>query len=1617
MTAGVSIFGVSPEACRGVEAAEQLGTNPSSRNRCIHGEAADPVNTASGNFHEPFEALSIPSRGPGVGFGFAYNSLTASTTAGLGKGWSWNYGMKLRFDPTRRTVVQEGGSEVGFTSGIGSSWVAPNRFDATLEQNTTTGEWLFVRNRSERFTFDSTGTLMSIADRNGYATTLTYDGSGLLASAVDDAGHTLTFTWTGTPARLTAVSDSASPARSVALAYDTLKDELTSYTAIDGGVWRFEYDSDHWMTAMIDPEQSVLPNPAKTLNTYDPSGRVATQTDRLGGIWNFDYTTVANATKITSPAGHVTLDTYQGGVRTAHTAGYGSPTPSTWNFEYDPRNTGLTKVTDPNGDVTTATYDLPGRCLSVTTPAGTTKHTYNAAGDIATSTDAMGVTTTYSYDPNGNPTSVSTPLVGSSPAVSQTTTFSYDPAKPGDLTSVVDPRQKTWTFTYDAPTGMLQSATDPLGNKTTSAYDTIGRLTSTVDPRGNAAGATPANHRTSYTYASNGAVASATTPKGEVTQMTYDYNGNLETSTGPDNHVVTFAYDAENRPLTEQQPDSSITATAYWPDGSVRTQTDAAGAATTYTYDVQGRLAASTDPAGRVTAYSYDPGGRLITQQQPGGSCTAPKTGCITYGYDQAGRTTLVDYSDPAPQDVTFAYDANGRRTSMTVAGQPATTSSWDSLGRLKSVVDPDGKTTGYGYTDRGDQPTTVTYPDGKTITRTYDDAGRQTATTDWTGAAVSFGYDPASNLTTTNNPSTTGVEDSFAFDHDNQLESTTIRQGVTQLASLLYSRNSRGLVTAYTGTGLPSDTFTYNSQNMLATDSTGSYGYDQARNLTSLPGGTKQKFNTANELCYTATTNTADCGLAPAGSTKFDYTDGRGNRTATRPANQVPTTLAYDQANQMIQAKVPSLPDGSGQYHDLSQASGWYTAGESWTANQVKTYQVSGAKGIPASGVESVVLRLHVASPANYGYLTAFPAGGSANGTVGMYTNPGESASNLAVSTLSGDGKVSVQTTVATLISVELVGWYGSNNASGGLTFEPVTATRAFSSAVGGGSTSPIPVSGSFGIPATGVSAVAVVLHSAATGTSGYLKIYSGPTAPATASLLYDSGSASAMTIVPLAADGTLKLYTTAATTAALDIVGYYTAVTSGSGNIAHTVAPAFIADTYNHTGTCVPAPCSRLVGGSTPVPVSVDVTGVNGIPATGVAAVAVVMQALLPDGPGSLTAYASGTPMPDAATMNFDDAFSSGTAIVRVGADGTITLVADVGVDILVQAVGYFDPATKTYQYTYTGDGLRRTKTAPDGTLTTFTWDRSTSVPLLLTEAIDVPGGTSNDRIVRYLYGPDSTVTSDITTKNGVDTIRWYHHDQLGSTRMLTGSTGAVLNTFSYTPLGLPSAALSTTQTTPLGWAGEYRDTETGYTYLRARYYDPATAQFLTRDPLEALTRSPYGYAAGDPVNVTDPSGMCPFCVAFVVGALIGGGTDLAFQAGGNLIRGCGAFDNVSWRSVAFNAALGGVAGLGGAWIASGGGRTVASRFLSRVNWADDAGMARLPGLTPRFSADQDALIQLAKGAQRTGVDATDARTLLTWAKELGLKARGPEIHPGRPWGQFPHIHIGPINHIPVL
>jgi RHS repeat-associated protein len=124
---------------------------------------------------------------------------------------------------------------------------------------------------------------------------------------------------------------------------------------------------------------------------------------------------------------------------------------------------------------------------------------------------------------------------------------------------------------------------------------------------------------------------------------------------------------------------------------------------------------------------------------------------------------------------------------------------------------------------------------------------------------------------------------------------------------------------------------------------------------------------------------------------------------------------------------------------------------------------------------------------------------------------------------------------------------------------------------------------------------------------------------------------------------------------------------------------------------------------------------------------------------------------------------------------------------------------------------------------------------------------------------------------------TVEYLHHDQAGSTRLLTGSTGKTEGFYSYSAYGTPEH--TGTATTPLGYDGQYTSNDTGLIYLRARTYDPATAQFLSVDPLLAGTWAPYNYSRDNPLNQRDPSGRV------TVGICVSGEIALGIRVGGRV------------------------------------------------------------------------------------------------------------------------------------
>jgi RHS repeat-associated protein len=168
----------------------------------------------------------------------------------------------------------------------------------------------------------------------------------------------------------------------------------------------------------------------------------------------------------------------------------------------------------------------------------------------------------------------------------------------------------------------------------------------------------------------------------------------------------------------------------------------------------------------------------------------------------------------------------------------------------------------------------------------------------------------------------------------------------------------------------------------------------------------------------------------------------------------------------------------------------------------------------------------------------------------------------------------------------------------------------------------------------------------------------------------------------------------------------------------------------------------------------------------------------------------------------------------------------------------------------YAYDGQGLRTSETI-SGSTKYLTWDQAEPLPLLLSNGTD-----------SFVYGPGGLAVEQINNTTG--TTLYLHHDQQGSTRLITGSTGKEEGKCSYSAYGVPTC--EGTGTTPLGFDGQYTSSDTGLVYMRNRVYDPTTAQFLTVDPLVGITGEPYSYAFDNPVNLVDPSGLeaIPFPVA---------------------------------------------------------------------------------------------------------------------------------------------------------
>jgi len=171
--------------------------------------------------------------------------------------------------------------------------------------------------------------------------------------------------------------------------------------------------------------------------------------------------------------------------------------------------------------------------------------------------------------------------------------------------------------------------------------------------------------------------------------------------------------------------------------------------------------------------------------------------------------------------------------------------------------------------------------------------------------------------------------------------------------------------------------------------------------------------------------------------------------------------------------------------------------------------------------------------------------------------------------------------------------------------------------------------------------------------------------------------------------------------------------------------------------------------------------------------------------------------------------------------------------------------ESVTATLAYTYTADGLRIAQAQSVSSVQpvdTFAWDWATGVPELLSDGDSL-----------YLIGYDT-----LGWQTGADWT-FVLPDALGSVRQEADGAGAVIAVREWTPYGEEVGAARA----GLGYTGEWWDANVGFTYLRARWYEPGMGRFTSRDPWTGNSVRPmslhrFSYALNNPIRYTDSSGF---------------------------------------------------------------------------------------------------------------------------------------------------------------
>jgi hypothetical protein len=221
------------------------------------------------------------------------------------------------------------------------------------------------------------------------------------------------------------------------------------------------------------------------------------------------------------------------------------------------------------------------------------------------------------------------------------------------------------------------------------------------------------------------------------------------------------------------------------------------------------------------------------------------------------------------------------------------------------------------------------------------------------------------------------------------------------------------------------------------------------------------------------------------------------------------------------------------------------------------------------------------------------------------------------------------------------------------------------------------VQITGRGGVPATGVSAVAVNVTVTQPTGSGFLTLFpTGTVRPLAANLNFTPGkTVPNLVVVKLGTGGSVDMFNSSGATHVIyDVTGYFTDTATSNDGRYVALTPTRILDTRPGAG----GPAVRIGPGAS---VDLQVAGQGGVPATGAEAVVMNVAVTNTDATSYLTVFPTGETRPLAANLNWVSGDTNGNRVIaKLGTSGRVTIYNNAGdTDVIVDTNGWFTDASQ--------------------------------------------------------------------------------------------------------------------------------------------------------------------------------------------------------------------------------------------------------------------------------------------------------------------------------------------------